>query len=94
MTNFADNFDMKPGVMLVIVAICCSFTGIAYGQNSIELNLNVSSEINSGYHSPNLQTELELAYKNQLYHVKNDLYLFGMVAGFFQPDFLSQNNTP
>lgn len=79
----------KLQILVFISAICLTFTVESRSQNSIEVNLNVSSEIQSGFYSPDIQSELELGYRNRFYHLKNDLYLFGKVAGFYQLDSMS-----
>ena len=80
----------KLQILIFITAICLAFTVEARSQHSVEINLNVSTEMQSGLYSPDIQSELELGYRNIFYHIKNDLYLFGKVAGFYQLDNLSR----
>lgn len=79
----------KLQILVLISALCAIFAVESKGQSSVEVNLNVSSEIQSGLNSPDIQSELELGYRNRFYHIKNDLYLFGKVAGFYQLDSIS-----
>lgn len=81
------NLALLTGVLTVILLM--SAPNPSNGQSVAELNFNISSELDSGLHSPDVQSELELAYKNRFYHVKNDLYLFGRIGGFYQVNPLS-----
>lgn len=79
----------KLRVAVLISAMCLAFAVESRSQNSVEVNLNVSTDIQGGLYSPDIQSELELGYRNRFYHIKNGLYLFGKIAGFYQMDSIS-----
>lgn len=80
----------KLKILIVLTAFCSTFAVESKSQSSVDINLNVSSEMQSDVSSPDLQSVLELGYSNRVLQVNNQLYLYGRVAGFYQLENLSR----
>jgi hypothetical protein len=78
-------------VLMVLTTICLTFAEESKSQSSVDISLNVSTEMQSDVSSPDLQSELEIGYSNKFFQLNDNMYIYGKVAGFYQLENLSRN---